>query len=377
LLGTPKGVKVYYGDWYPANNYGQEGFPINALLLSADWNDIALAAGIFPENNGFIQASTDVGLTWENVFNLPLGSGRFNQFFQRKDSSDIFLALNEGLNYAGLLVADAVNDPGDWQPIAGTTGLNFQFPASFPGDLTIIYFLVNDSLLYKSEDGGRTVQFISVIPGGRFNSIYAVEHYNLVQNIYACGQGIKYSSDYGITWNDAGLDQYQVVRLIYESTSMIAATRNNGFFAKYHSTGDWVPFSEGFGKGKVINDALNFTTWVLHTATENHSVYYLWLIINDVERKSSLQPGGILLSRNYPNPFNPSTRIDYSIGSRQFVTIKIFDLLGREIATLVNEEKPAGIYELTWNAAGLPSGVYFYQLRAGSFIQTKKMILLR
>ena len=83
------------------------------------------------------------------------------------------------------------------------------------------------------------------------------------------------------------------------------------------------------------------------------------------------------LSNNYPNPFNPSTRIQYAISSRQFVTLKVFDVLGTEIETLVNEEKSAGKYELNWNAANLPSGVYFYRLQAGSFVQTRKMILLK
>ncbi len=378
LLGTPKGVKVYnMGDWIPADNYGQEGFPINALVLSANWDGIALAAGIFPENNGYIQRSTDIGLTWETVFNLPLGSGKFNRFFQRKDSTDIYLALTEGLNYAGLLIADAVNEPGSWQSVAGTEGLNFQFATSFPYELSRIYFLVNDSLLYKSEDGGRTIDYVSVIPGGPFNSLYAVEHTFPERNLYACGQGIRYSTNYGLTWDDYGLDQYQVVRLIYESTSIIAATRYNGFFARYHSIGDWEPFSVGFGKGEVVNDALNYTTWVLHTATANHSVYYLWLIINTVEGENEVRPGDLQLSRNYPNPFNPTTNIRYTLGSRLLVTLKIYDMLGREVAVLVNEEKPAGTYEAVWNAHNLPSGVYFYRLRAGSREETNKMVLLR
>jgi hypothetical protein len=84
-----------------------------------------------------------------------------------------------------------------------------------------------------------------------------------------------------------------------------------------------------------------------------------------------------LLSQNYPNPFNPSTKIKYSVPNSSQVVIKIFDILGNEIETLVNEEKPAGTYEVTWYAEQLPSGVYFYQLRAGSFVQTKKMLLLK
>ena len=95
--------------------------------------------------------------------------------------------------------------------------------------------------------------------------------------------------------------------------------------------------------------------------------------INDKERLASY----FSLSQNYPNPFNPSTRIQYSLNNTQKVTLKVYALSGREITTLVNEEKPAGNYELEFDGTGLPSGVYFYQLRAGSFIQTKKMILLK
>jgi hypothetical protein len=83
------------------------------------------------------------------------------------------------------------------------------------------------------------------------------------------------------------------------------------------------------------------------------------------------------LMQNYPNPFNPRTSIQYAISSRQFVTLKAYDVLGNQIATIVNEEKPVGTYEINWNAANLPSGVYFYRIQAGSFVQTRKMILLK
>ncbi len=87
------------------------------------------------------------------------------------------------------------------------------------------------------------------------------------------------------------------------------------------------------------------------------------------------------LEQNYPNPFNPSTRIKYAIGSRQLITLRVFDVLGNEIATLVNEEKPAGKYEVEFNPESSikqpASGIYFYQLKAGSFIQTKKMLMIK
>lgn len=95
------------------------------------------------------------------------------------------------------------------------------------------------------------------------------------------------------------------------------------------------------------------------------------------EDLSENAPEDYYLSNNFPNPFNPSTTIHYSIPYPSNVKIKIYDVIGNEIATLVSEEKQAGSYEAVWNADGLPSGVYFYQLRAGEFMQTKKMILLR
>ncbi len=83
------------------------------------------------------------------------------------------------------------------------------------------------------------------------------------------------------------------------------------------------------------------------------------------------------LSQNYPNPFNPSTKIQYSISSRQFVSLKVYDILGKEISTLVNEEKSAGTYNVTWNAAKFSNGVYFYRMQAGNFVQIKKLVLMK
>lgn len=83
------------------------------------------------------------------------------------------------------------------------------------------------------------------------------------------------------------------------------------------------------------------------------------------------------LYQNYPNPFNPSTSISFSLPTRSFVSLKVFDLIGREVATLVNDEKSAGTYNVKLDASKLPSGVYFYRLQAGKYSETKKLVLLR
>ena len=83
------------------------------------------------------------------------------------------------------------------------------------------------------------------------------------------------------------------------------------------------------------------------------------------------------LAQNYPNPFNPITRIRYQIPEPSLVTVKVYDVLGNEIASLLREEKIAGSYEIEFNGSSLTSGIYYYRITAGSFSQTKKMILLK
>jgi hypothetical protein len=107
-----------------------------------------------------------------------------------------------------------------------------------------------------------------------------------------------------------------------------------------------------------------------------------------VDEESKILPRGISLEQNFPNPFNPVTNFGFYIppsewGHRgMFVTLKVFDVLGREVATLVNEEKQTGKYSVQWDAQGIPSGVYFYQLEVDErdenhAVQRKKLIILR
>ena len=98
--------------------------------------------------------------------------------------------------------------------------------------------------------------------------------------------------------------------------------------------------------------------------------------ITDVDDARQL-PTEFRLNQNFPNPFNPSTKISWQTPVTGWQTLNVFDVLGNEVATLVNEYKPAGSYEVDFNASGLSSGVYFYQLKVGDFINTKKMMLIK
>ena len=141
-----------------------------------------------------------------------------------------------------------------------------------------------------------------------------------------------------------------------------------------------------------------FTTNVLLPVSGNHDVYLRfrgtgsdrlitlqWFMFvsksNPVTLIGSSQsrqvPESDNLGQNYPNPFNPTTSFQFQVASSEFVSLKVLDVLGREVATLVNENRQAGSYTVRWDASRLPSGVYFYQLRTGGFVETKKMVLAK
>jgi hypothetical protein len=145
--------------------------------------------------------------------------------------------------------------------------------------------------------------------------------------------------------------------------------------------------SEG-GTGKTTAEMKTWATftsvgwnfspeWAINSSINNGYPYLASNIPTSVERVSIITPNAFSLLQNYPNPFNPSTNISFSLPSRLFVSLKVFDLTGREVATIVSEEMPAGSYSRHWNAARIASGIYFYHLQAGSYSETKKLVLLR
>lgn len=99
-------------------------------------------------------------------------------------------------------------------------------------------------------------------------------------------------------------------------------------------------------------------------------------LITEVDSKETVLKD-FSLSQNYPNPFNPSTSIEYSVSSNEFVTLKVYDVLGREISTLINQQMNPGEYQIQFDASNLSSGIYFYELKAGKYKITRKMLLLR
>ncbi len=116
--------------------------------------------------------------------------------------------------------------------------------------------------------------------------------------------------------------------------------------------------------------------WSEHDSTQS-DIYLVFDYIPMGDVNNNLPDKVFTLEQNYPNPFNPSTTISYSLSQSELVQLKVYDILGREVATLVNAVKSPGIYHVEFDAKNLASGIYYYQMKSGSFIQTKKMIFMK
>jgi len=148
---------------------------------------------------------------------------------------------------------------------------------------------------------------------------------------------------------------------------------------------NWSAFSSGFGISNSANSGTTSATgqsFVGISTNGNSKVIsgflaYTSTIVTDVKDEQEIIPTVYKLNQNYPNPFNPSTVINYQIPEEGFVTLKIYDILGSEVKILVNENKPVGSYNIHFDASDLASGIYIYRLTAGSFISTKKMLMIK
>jgi len=160
-------------------------------------------------------------------------------------------------------------------------------------------------------------------------------------------------------------------------TNLFAGTYGGGVFLSTNNGTSWTAVNTGLTNPNVQSLAVSGTN--LFAGTWGGGVWRRPLseMITSVARLSTDLPTHFSLKQNYPNPFNPTTTITFALPVKSFVSLKIFDALGREVATLLEEELPVGTYSKQWDASGLPSGVYFYRLQAGSFMETKKLVLVR
>jgi hypothetical protein len=233
-----------------------------------------------------------------------------------------------------------------------------------------------DSLLYAGSAGGDIYSFDHQYP-------YWFPPINHIVSTGLSLSAFAFNPVDGQLWAAVGTNQIYTIDLSTGNSTLVGNTGLNKVIDDIVFDHQGVLYGlVGSGNGKDTLVTINTSTGVAaklgELNTTNLSAIAISPDIPDgIIATNSQLPERYSLYQNYPNPFNPTTTIKYSIPQTSKVVIKVYDILGNEIELLIDEEKTVGIYELTWNAVNIPSGVYFYQLKAGDYVQTRKMILLK
>jgi len=326
-----------------------------------------------------VYRSIDNGKTWTDIISKFL----YDVYYMFNYKNEIF-ALTAN---AGKSIYSSKDGGETWalkSSIPTVTGNGAILWMTSDGDK--LYAVSNRKSFYASTNNGLTwiETIINTTAGGNM-SYFAASGNTMVSTIV--GTGAVVSTDGGQTWvvNNPGNPALFVTYVINFNGSVYGITSGSGVHRFNSSTKTWESVSKG------LPDALSFQISKALTAYGN-SLYVA--IIGFLDSKASIFsssdnganwnsiPADFDLSQNYPNPFNPETTISYKVQAASNVSLKVYDILGNEVATLVDEFKQPGNYKVMFNVktpymASLPSGVYFYTLKAESFSETKRMLLIK
>ena len=325
--------------------------PVRTLSISTA-NPNVIIAGLFLNTvNGGLYVSTDAGANWTKKFNgAPSDVGTLIR-------SSAIRPVFENQFYIGLDRSTSVNI-GVW---ATTDGGDNWF--SFNGGAMLDTYTIR-ALVFNST--GNHTLFAGCasalgLGAGVYEYTYSIIPVELVSfSANVLGSNVLLS---WITASETNNQGFEVERLMVGTTDWIklgyvSGSGSSTEFHQYSFTDNSVPI----GKYQYRLKQIDF----------NGSYTYSKVVETEV-----LPVSDFVLLQNYPNPFNRETKITYLTPELSLVLVKVFDVLGNEVATLVNEEKPIGSYEVKFDAASLPSGIYFYRLQAASFVETKKMVLMK
>lgn len=345
--------------------------------------------------------STDGGLSWSHLhgpdvpdyfYTLSAAPGRVIA----GTSKGLFSSVDDGVQWS--LLTGALNHPDAEMPVYSV----LEHPA---GTL----YIGTGVGIYRSNDGGRNwiasglqataVHGLAADDGGTiFAATRSMGVFRSTDNgadwvysgldrpdiqtleVNAAGRifvgvanGVIISNDAGITWSEKTFVAGHVYSLIFNGNFDVYAGTSGGIYSSSDGGQSWG--YSGLGDQRITDLAYD-TYHYLMAGAFDYGVFRSEGIITAVGN-ASRTPDGFIVTQNYPNPFNPTTRISFTIPEAGRVTLSIYDILGRQIANLINERKAAGEYAIDWNAESLPGGVYFYRLVAGKISDTKKMILTR
>jgi parallel beta-helix repeat protein len=358
------------------------------------------------ENNGNYAISMFAD-NIKNIQSVTISGNAKNNIRVEGESINSATWLNHGVPYV-MAGSVTVND-GETLTIASGNELRFtaQYTLQVNGTLVAngtadnhIVFTSNKSnpapgdwrqIFFSTSDGGSSLNYCDIFYGGSNTAAVNMSFSSpLISNStvqHSLQRGIHLSNSSPIIRGSLIADNNgNGVHIVSGSPDLGTLVspgnnifRDNGGWEVYNNTADTI---YAINNDWVDSDSATIDTLHIFDDDENPSkgivIFTPWQGATAIEDEPQMEiPVQLLLHQNYPNPFNPSTTIKFQIPNSGFVTLKIYDLTGRDVATLINEQKPAGSYELTFEAGRLASGMYFYRLEAGEFQQIRKMLLVR
>ena len=355
--------------------------------------------------NSKLYHTTDEGQTF-SIQNLPASSGITNAIFMRS-AIEGYLVTSTGKVFRS---TDAGN--GNWTAIPPGTSVAL-YTISFPPTDTIGYACGNSGRIYRISPSRLvldtamfTATYTSIVcpvaadqawvvgglmrhrtatgwwadqfydAGNAYNAIHFVDNINGWS--VASGGLIIHTTD-GIHWNGQISPTSNLLNEVFFLNQQEGWAVGNSVLL--HTTdGGGTPDGHWQLEGQNVTGSRLLRAVF---AVDNHAVYVVgnttflkYTQITDVCEKSDL-PTSFVLHQNYPNPFNPVTNIQFSIANCQLTILKVYDVLGREVTTLVNEVKPPGTYGVNFDASNLSSGVYFCRIQTGDFVASRKLLFLK
>jgi photosystem II stability/assembly factor-like uncharacterized protein len=318
--------------------------------------------------------STDSGMTWKSVYDGPFNSGDPSGRALGVIGGNFFASMNHGLY-------KSENGGYGWSRLSLSLSSVYNPHVNWIAGRGHTLLASNGETLVRSTDDGSSWNTIeNIVPSNYSMYLEGLAFNNTFAFLAASYFGMYRSSDDGVNW--AGINS-GFTNLLADLRLQCIALRGTDIFVGtnsgiYHSSnnGDiWELINTGLSNINIYSLFIDENTIYAGSAS---GIFYRPLAeVTSIPKDKSYSPQQFALSQNYPNPFNPSTTISFSIPSRSLVTLKIFDVMGREVSTVVSETMSAGNYSKVWNGSGIPSGVYFYRLQAGAFLQTRKLVMMR
>jgi photosystem II stability/assembly factor-like uncharacterized protein len=372
---------------------GLAGSCITALDANTAW---AAMYSISGSTSSGIFKTTDGGSTWARQTGVFPGLGGYPDVIQFFDSNngvcvgnprngyfEIYTTANGGTNWTRV---PSVNIPPPLQSEQGIAGGGH--PRSVGNNL---WFSTYSASLFRTTDRGITWTVArNIIGDGHAFDFAFKDSSNGLACTFDGGNFLSRTSDGGATWTPilpipsglSGLSPYWVAYAKGTSGSYVITSNYNIGWPVPAVPGSAYSTDSGLSWSPIDNLPHGSATFVsanVGWSSGPNDALYKWdsnLLVTGVKPTKTLAEG-FQLEQNYPNPFNPSTRIKFQVPGSGFVSLKVYDVLGREVRSLVNENLQPGSYETTFDASGLASGVYYYHLQSGSFVETKKLMLLR